>query len=263
MKLDRVRHRRYQRQRSDEPGVGPARHRNILDDHPPPSPARRSRRHQRPLPPAPRPRSRHSQTRRCRRASAWRRTRPGKPPSTDETIGGLADSRVLHRAAKSGGIASPASFAGGGLQSLRNAPTKPFVTCVRGVVTGFGNRQVELAGAVPFGSALHRPKRQSRLVASTVPHKHQAPRRASLRSKEQAPTPRPSVRAGLEALAQNVGKTNRLEHGGQASVTSLHHDSRRVPPERYAKAIQLLFDFLLDRLGQRERAATRPRKPAG
>ena len=70
-----------------------------------------------------------------------------------------------------------------------------------------------------------------------MPHKHQARRRASLRSKEQAPTPRPSVRAGLEALAQNVGKTNRLEHGWQTSVTSLHHDSRRLPPERYARAI--------------------------
>jgi hypothetical protein len=30
------------------------------------------------------------------------------------------------------------------------------------------------------------------------------------------------VRAKLEPLAQNVGKTNRLEHGWQTSVTSLH-----------------------------------------
>jgi hypothetical protein len=50
-----------------------------------------------------------------------------------------------------------------------------------------------------------------------VPHKHRARRRASLRSKERAPTLRPSVRAELEALAQNVGKTNRLEHGWQTS----------------------------------------------
>jgi hypothetical protein len=54
------------------------------------------------------------------------------------------------------------------------------------------------------------------------------------------------VRQGSLTLpAQNAGKTNRLEHGWQTSVTSLHHDSRRSPEVR--ESDQLLLDLLLGR----------------
>ena len=42
----------------------------------------------------------------------------------------------------------------------------------------------------------------------------------------------------MEALAQNVGKTNRLEHGWQASVTWLHHES--VPTSLVVTLLLLL-----------------------
>ena len=58
---------------------------------------------------APRRPSRRWRTRRCRAAFRRATNSGGKRPITDETIGGAAASKASHCAAKSGGVASPAS----------------------------------------------------------------------------------------------------------------------------------------------------------